>query len=91
MASVPRDERFQSPHDRLIAPGHDFGTRAARTASTGALSPFRTASTTRSATAIPSARSAPPPSASAAFPPSPVRSSPSPERATTIRLAASIA
>ena len=26
MASVPRDERLQSEHDRLIAPGHDFGS-----------------------------------------------------------------
>jgi len=26
MASLPHDERFQSETDRLIAPGHDFGT-----------------------------------------------------------------
>src|SRR5262245_28039034 len=26
MASVTHDERHQSEHDRLIAPGHDFGT-----------------------------------------------------------------
>ena len=26
MASIPHDERFQSETDRLIAPGHDFGT-----------------------------------------------------------------
>ncbi len=26
MASVPRDERLQSEQDRLVAPGHDFGS-----------------------------------------------------------------
>ncbi|HEV8695665.1 MAG TPA: NrfD/PsrC family molybdoenzyme membrane anchor subunit, partial [Lysobacter sp.] len=26
MASLPHDDRFQSEHDRLIAPGHDFGS-----------------------------------------------------------------
>jgi len=26
MASLPHDDRFQTEHDRLIAPGHDFGS-----------------------------------------------------------------